>query len=73
MSLGVNFRLTFRVNANSGTFIDYIVLHDTGNYWIVDNMSGDTTGIPGVPEPATMLLLGLGLVGLAGVRKKIQK
>ena len=62
-----------QVNASPGTFIDYVVLHDTGNYWLVDDMSGDTTGIPGVPEPATLLLLGSGLLGLVGFRRKFRK
>jgi len=59
------------VNATAGLFIDSIVLHDIGNYWLVDDMSGDTSGVnPPVPEPATMVLFGLGILGLAGVNRK---
>ncbi len=59
------------VSAYAGTYIDYVVLHDSGNYWIVDNLSGDATGV-NVPEPGTLLLLGSGLVGLAFARRKMK-
>ena len=57
------------VNATAGTYIDYLILHDSGNYWIVDDMSGDASGV-NVPEPAAMLLFGTGILGIVGISRK---
>lgn len=42
----------------------------TNNHYWFNLGSGGTPETHDVPEPATMLLLGLGLVGIAGIRRK---
>lgn len=64
---------TLTVNSASNN-IAYVVVHDQGNFFLVDNISGDATGVrtpgdPAIPEPTTMLLFGLGLVGSAAYRR----
>ncbi len=61
------------------SFNVHLIAHVDNEYWTEEvhpYLHGDITGSSfstSVPEPATMLLLGLGLMGLAGVRKKFQK
>ena len=50
----------------------------TDEWWGIDNVrvfldGGDSSPAAHPPEPATMLLLGSGLAGLAGLRKRFQK
>jgi len=62
----------FELNENSGLFRD-----NTNTRLLLDNVvvddGVDGNGAAPVPEPATMLLLGAGLLGLGGFRKKFRK
>jgi PEP-CTERM motif len=44
-----------------------------GDYLELKGNAEVQNGVPTVPEPATMLLLGIGLMGLAGVRRKFKQ
>lgn len=57
-------RLT--VEAPPGTQIAYVVVHDTGNYWNIDDICTDAAGITPAPEfPSLVLPLTL-IIGFMG-------
>jgi len=50
---------TVRVDAGPNQTIAYVLAHDTGNYWIMDNVDTDATGIippPVVTEPSIVTI-----------------
>ena len=56
---------TLRVDWDGSNYIAYVNVHDSGNFWVVDNIQTDASGIVinPVPVPGAIALSGLG-VGL---------
>jgi hypothetical protein len=66
---------TLRVDWDGSNRIAYVNVHDTGNFWVVDNVMTDATGIiiRPVPAPGAFLLgtMGAGVVGWLRRRKAV--
>ena len=61
----------FGVTTDTGTISS--ITFTPGQRWVgVDNFEYGSAGTTSVPEPTSMLLLGLGLLGVAGIRRKLK-
>ena len=60
--------------SHATTNISYVIVHDAGNFWIVDDIQTDATGItvPAVPLPAAAWL-GFALLGGLGAVRRLRR
>ena len=65
---------TLRVDWNGTDNISYVIVHDRGNFWLVDDIQTDATGItvPAVPLPAAAWL-GFALLGGLGAVRRLRR
>ena len=65
-------------NYGSNSFLDvnwgsnsiaYVLIHDTGDFFTVDDFGWEDTGGHPVPEPTTVLLMASGLLGMGGISR----
>lgn len=64
---------TVDLSGQGGPFRYLMVRDATSNSPSYDGFDIDAVGVAPVPEPGTVVLLGLGLIGVAGVRRKMKK
>jgi hypothetical protein len=72
LSNGQNF---LTIVADPGTFISSVTVSAAGGFSDLrqPRISGAQTNVSNVPEPATLLLLGTGLLGFAGAGRKFRR
>lgn len=71
LDAGTATRLT--VEAPAGKQIAYVIVHDTGNYWNIDDICTDASGVNPVPEYPTLLLPVTMIIGFLGAVLFIQR
>lgn len=67
--LGGSFRF---LNSNN---VDPLTLNNSWNSWYIPNMqfaANIVEGVSNVPEPATLALFGLGILGISAMRRKVR-